>query len=354
MKRDVGMSPAGANVRQYAYWRRLLLPGLLFAVTIGAFVLYIERGHQDARFQVAMAEQQSMAEQLAFNAVQLPWDGRGHVAASLEHLDDLKAAVDARLRFPDSAADRLFPPSPHLAVALAKLRSAWVGLRDAAGAVLAAERDIAVLRGLVLRFRSVATGILVTTDELLDALAIADEDARQTYAAARQLMLIQRMSASIRRLLEGGQGVLSAADRLGRDAVLFGGVTNGLLHGSRALRIPVVEDPESRDILQNLAREFRESTGLIENIILRADQVNARSRTIEQVRQSHARVRAASTAVLTAYRGGQRSLLLEPRIIAALAAMAMLALFAALVYLFRQGHVGHRAAIRQAENYARL
>ena len=353
-KRRSGSSLAGANVRQYANWRRLLIPCVVFAMLAALAAVAIERASLDARFQTDMAAQQSMAGQLAFNAVQLAWDESGQIAAKLANLETSLSYVDEHLRLPANAIGGLVMQSPNLAPALADLRRAWSDLRIATSGVLAAEREVHVLRDLIQRFHSIVSGILVTNDELLDALVTADESGRQIHAAARQLMLIQRIATNLRRLLEGGLGVLSAADRLGRDAILFGDVTNALLHGNRALRIPVVESPEARDILQNLAREFRQSATLIEGVMSRADQIDIRSRAIEQVRHDHARVIAATAVSISAYQGGQPSLLLDVRIMASLAGVGLLALLAAMVYLYRHGRTGHREALWQAESYARL
>ena len=105
----------------------------------------------------------------------------------------------------------LTPPAPDSSA----LREAWreadtrsAAVRELSSQVLGLEQDAE-------RLQSVATGLLVTSDELVDALIAAEARPVQVRAAARQLMLLQRISTSLRRLMDADAGLLVAADRLG-------------------------------------------------------------------------------------------------------------------------------------------
>lgn len=190
--------------------------------------------------------------------------------------------------------------------------------------------QVAALREDVERLQSVATGLLVSSDELVDALISEQAKPTQLRAAARQLMLVQRISTNVRRLLHPDAGLLVAADRLGRDAVVFGEVATALLHGSSQLRIVRVENEAPREILTTVGREFRVLAQAVEAVMaggaayatlrVRAKRLAAASVTLDV---HHASLRRALQA-----RSGQR--LLQPLHVLQLMSLSVVSVLAAL------------------------
>ena len=87
--------------------------------------------------------------------------------------------------------------------------------------------------------------MLTYSDEVVGVLIEKNASARQIYMATRQMMLSQRIKNNLNQVLAGGEEAAAAADRFGRDAALFGRVLEGLLNGSKDLRIDKVTDKEA-------------------------------------------------------------------------------------------------------------
>lgn len=248
-----------------AHQWRLLLPLALLLLT--AVTYLIQRDHEagEQKLRLAILHQSELAARLAVSANRAVDGAPGAFFELRRH----QGRVDAALK------DLEFEPSilssreqaQALRDKLAELKNLWARVGESRDRLLEAEPAAATVRRDVEAFQSIATGVLVTADELVDALVAADETPQQIRAASRQLLLIQRISANVRRVLEGGEGLITAADRFGRDAVHFGEVNNALLVGSPEMKINRVRDETAREILVDIGREFRRSAGLIEQIM---------------------------------------------------------------------------------------
>lgn len=91
------------------------------------------------------------------------------------------------------------------------------------------------------------------SDEVVDVLIKKNGTKRQIYLASRQMMLSQRIKNNLDQVLAGGETAAAAADRFGRDASLFGRVLEGMLKGSKSLRIAKVTDKETVSKLREVA-----------------------------------------------------------------------------------------------------
>ena len=214
---------------------------------------------------------------------------------------------------------------------LAPLLSAWRNTQVLIGRVRDTAPQVAALREDVERLQSVSTGLLVSSDELVDALISAQAQPSQLRAAARQLVLVQRIGTNVRRLLHPDAGLLEAADRLGRDAVVFGEVANALLHGNSALRITRVEEDTPRDMLTIVGREFRVLAQSVEAVM-------AGGAAFATLRVRAERLTAASLALGVHHASLRRSLaarsaqrLLQPSHALQLMGLSVVSVLAALV-----------------------
>jgi len=266
---------------------RLLLPSLLFAAAAGVW------------WQMRQVEQRARVFERALMQVHLDAERSARTARAA--LADGDGALDGLRALARRLTTRKIPPVIHDQA----IAAAWRELRAAVDGILAAEVRGAALEGLVTRFESIATGILVASDELVDALVAADVPAARLRIAARQLLLIQRISTNVRRILEGGPGALGAADRFGRDMVIFGDVNTALLNGNRKLAITAVEDGDARQTLEGLGHDFRAAAGLVKRILDGAGTLARRDRALRKLESARGalvarlgRLRRSHAAVL--------------------------------------------------------
>ncbi len=335
---DVNGAPADAQVptppRIPAHQWRLLLPLALLVLTAAAYLIQQshERGEQALR--LAILHQSELAAAVATSATRA-------AAGAPEAFFDLRRTRSRAAAAREAIEYRPSPLSPGeetkaLRVKLDELRDLWRRVDDAGERLLKSENAVTTVRKDVEVFQSIATGILVTADELVDALVAAEESPAQIRAASRQLLLIQRISANVRRVLEGGDGMITAADRFGRDAVLFGEVNNALLVGSPEMNLKRVRDSAAREILVDIGREFRRGADFIEQIMSNAVLLaDARTAAGEIVADS-GRISALSREIEAALAAASASRLPLPSLIQVFGALAMLSLLIA---------IGHIAAV---------
>ena len=278
----VSPAPVPANP-----WR-LLLPLLLVMLTLAAYLWQRHQSVDSGPFGNALSRQSEVAARVD-SAAQRAARGERAAFARLRRLRTRAATAQSDTRAA-LAASRELSAEPGFTPALDDIDAAWRSMYLVMEKLLGLETATSTLRADVETFQSIATGILVTTDELVDALVAAGESPEQIRTASRQLLLIQRISANVRRVLEGGDGIITAADRFGRDAVLFGEINIALLNGDPRLGVERVRAQPARDALVDIGREFRRGTELIEQIM--ADAV-----AMAEAREAAAKISEASARV---------------------------------------------------------
>lgn len=261
---DVALARAISRRIAWHPWR-LLLPAILFTLAIGSYLYQEHRARDDADFLARLDQQVLLALQVARMTARAASDPD----VSLELLR-------TRHRNARELLENLYPPRPPLGLwpapadieaRLSQLDKEWALLGTELDSLTSRQTARDELEQALTRFRGIATRMLVTSDDLVAAMTAAEESPEQLRVAARQLMLLQRMLVNGERLIRGGSGRLTAADRFGRDAVLFGNVNNGLLNGNPELGIEAVTDETARDLLASTGHSFREASRQVQAIV---------------------------------------------------------------------------------------
>ena len=143
----------------------------------------------------------------------------------------------------------------------------WNVFRTNADAIFEAEGTIRQLSEFVNHINNTMPNLLALSDEVVSIMIEIGSNPQQVYIASRQLMLSQRMSFNVNKILQGGQGAATAADRFGRDAALFGRVLSAMLKGNRAMSIKRINDPDARDKLEEVNESFTEVSELVGRIL---------------------------------------------------------------------------------------
>ncbi len=322
-------------VKQFGPWR-LLLPLLLALLSLAAYWDLLEFRRQQQPLEQALAASAmatlklmaGQAEILALQADALQAN-RARVASIPELIDSLQPPP----------AHVLTPPPPSLRV----LRDLWQrAIRQTGILNVLAPKRLKLLTDAEY-LQTVNNSLMVITDSAVDALVAAEAPLQQIRVASRQLMLLQRMSANLRRLLEPEAGLLVAVDRLGRDAVVFGDVTTALINGNPELGIERVGDANAREILVSAGRDFRTLVRAVEAVIEGAE---ARSKLQLAALQLRPTLKALATQTrFLQQRLVERSQgrLLQPVHVLLLTGLTFVSLFTALVLGFND----RRSRIRQ-------
>jgi len=161
-----------------------------------------------------------------------------------------------------------FGPSPQeMKGQLDVVGNTWTQYRDNVDAILARKDAILSLGQSVQAISDNIPSLLALSDEVVGILIEIGASPSQIYIASRQLMLTQRIANNVTKVIQGGQGAATAADRFGRDTALFGRVYRGMLKGDRALRISKIQDEDAQDKLSEVGDVLKVINELVGQVL---------------------------------------------------------------------------------------
>lgn len=248
----------------------LALMLVLFAVGAVWTYAHFDRADQyDREYVGVLAEARFLSQRVATHAGRLTAAGTGQTSDPFAKLQSAGARFEQVLEQlrrgnPESGMP---PATVELEPELHALEQLWKRQIAPELRTLSAHREsIAGLGMVVEQVNARAERLLALSDQIATGMAGLNAASAQVYIASRQLLLSQRFAQNVNRVLEGGEGAVTAADRFGRDAALFGRVVGGLLNGNPALGIERVSEPAVRSKLEEVNAEFtaiREHVGAI-------------------------------------------------------------------------------------------
>ena len=186
--------------------------------------------------------------------------------------------------------------------------------------------------------------LLAVSDEVVNSMADQGAKPDQVYIATRQLMLTQRISSNVNRVLDGGEAAITAADRFGRDAALFGRVLEDMLRGNANLGIDKIVNKESRVKLQNVQTLFKELRNQVGAILERSPEMFQVSGAAENILNSSANLLQQIDNLSHAYQGSFQGRFAQVVVTLSGVAALVLILLLALMY-FRDS----RRQLRESE-----
>jgi twitching motility protein PilJ len=254
--------------RVFADKQLLLLTLLLLAsiVALGVtFAVVAKKSADDKQYISLAGEMRVLSQNIVKNAGEAS-------SARVEAFPLLKESRDHFQRIVEQLqngdAELALPPSPtDVAQQFDAVVGRWDEIRKNADEILQAEGTIRQLSEFVGHINNTMPNLLALSDEVVGIMIEIGAAPQQIYIASRQLMLSQRMSFNVNKILQGGQGAASAADRFGRDASLFGRVLEAMLKGNRTMNIKRIADPDAREKLQEVAESFTEVSELVGRIL---------------------------------------------------------------------------------------
>ncbi|MCW8899083.1 MAG: methyl-accepting chemotaxis protein [Gammaproteobacteria bacterium] len=149
--------------------------------------------------------------------------------------------------------------------------------------ILKRREVVANMRTLIAEINEQIPNLLAVSDDVVTIMAEQGAPPDQIYIATRQLMLTQRISSNVNRVLDGGEEAITAADRFGRDAALFGRVVEDMLRGNRNLGIKKITHRESIEKLNAVRALFKELRNQVGAILERSPEMFQVSDAAESV-----------------------------------------------------------------------
>ncbi len=247
---------------------QLLLFLLLFVALAGVavnFYLLTQSNRQETQYLALTTEIQVRAQQLAKAAGEAAV-GNFDAFDELTETRDLIADAVQTLRRGDASAG--LPPSPSpVNDSLSTLEEIWLRIETEADRILERTDLVLELADSAEAFRSNIPHLLALSDEATRRMIQVGAPVGQVFIAGRQLVLADRMLRRVSEVLAGGTGAISAADALGREALLFEQVLNGLLNGDAGLNLVAQRAPQVIEILDEIEPIFGEVKVDIDSVL---------------------------------------------------------------------------------------
>jgi len=254
---------------KFAVDKGLLVIGALLTALIFAFAItfnYVAtHTSQDKEYINITGEQRVLSQSIVKDAVEA---SSANVEAFKE-LKQIRNMFEENLSYlRDGNPEKDLPSSPaSVSPELDAVSTLWSEFGTNADTILQAEGTIRMLSEFVGAVNETMPTLLAVSDEVVSIMIESGANASQVYVASRQLMLIPRISVNANKVLQGGQGAASAADRFGRDAALFGRVLDAMIKGNKKMNIRRVRDPDARDKLAEVAELFETVHDLVGRIL---------------------------------------------------------------------------------------
>ncbi len=258
----------------------ILILGLALFLSIGTMLgsLYYATTRQDyqQRYLELVSEEKLLSQRIATLALEA---AAGKEPAFVQ-LEKFQNRFDETLDIFVKGDKRVGLPAlqPSLMSHYEKVKRGWAGAANAnvleeegyrqnVVRILEGKVAISEVSEFVLVIQEFIPQLLAFSEEVVDLLVERNAGPHQIFIAGRQLMLTQRIENNMNRVLVGGEGAAAAADRFGRDAARFGSVLEGMLKGSKALRLQQIKDEVVRVKLREVAMLFSSVSDHVEAIL---------------------------------------------------------------------------------------
>jgi twitching motility protein PilJ len=232
----------------------LILIALLIGAALGMIAMFYSSAQSDKQDKIyieKLGQQRVLLQEIAKLASQA---ARGRVESFPElqkTRDDFQGILDYQLKETDPARYPSMRP-------LKDLSELWDKYRNNVSGILQRREVVQTIRNSINSINEKIPTLLALSDEVVEAMKDQGAPSDQVYIATRQLMLIQRISSNVSRVLEGGEEAVTASDRFGRDAALFGSVVYSMLNGNPTLKIQRIKEPIARKKLEDVNAKFSE------------------------------------------------------------------------------------------------
>ena len=274
---------------------------ILLLLAVSAFVYVNTQAGYDKEYISLAGEQRVLSQSLVKDAVE----------SSSAKVEAFKQLKQARISFENilntlvnGNPETGLPQSPEaVQVNLSEVSALWTGFAKDADTVLGAEGVVRMLSEFVGAINEAMPSLLALSDEVVSLMIESGSSANQVYVASRQLMLVPRISVNANNILQGGEGAKAAAERFGRDAALFGRVLEAMLKGNRRMNINRVRDPDAREKLSEVVKQFETVHELVGRVLEQTPTLfKTQKASVAMAKQSE-NLLTLTTTLMDGYRG---------------------------------------------------
>lgn len=290
MKRSNKALFSGISSGRLMVYLMVLLTITIIVMGVAYSFIVIQEA-KDREYITRIGDQRVLSQQLAKLASQA---ARGDLNA-FPPLQKARNEFDETLEWHMGSAEGLGMMS--------ELDDVWRKYKTDIDIILKRRDVVANMRSLIATINEQIPNLLAVSDDVVTIMAEQGAPPDQIYIATRQLMLTQRISSNVNRVLDGGEEAITAADRFGRDAALFGRVVEDMLRGNRNLGIKRISHTESRNKLKAVRALFKELRNQVGAILERSPEMFQVSDAAEGVLSTSANLLNQVEALSESYQG---------------------------------------------------
>ncbi len=261
MKENVGKVAGVPVIRMMAYFAILLIAAIAALSIVINKVSNQEAADRDYISRVG--DQKVLAQEIAKLANQ---SAQGELSA-------FSLLQQRSNRFDEILNWQVERTPETLNTTIQELQSFWGKYQKDVKIILQRREVVSTMREHIQKINEQIPTLLALSDEVVSDMVDKGASAEQIYIATRQLMLTQRISGNVNRVLSGGADAVTAADRFGRDAALFGRVIEDMLRGNRNMRIHRIKEPSTRAKLVKVQKLFRSIRSQVGGILERSPEM---------------------------------------------------------------------------------
>ena len=245
-------NPSGGN-RSVPLLTILVLLAVIGTIATFAYVSRVE-GHAE-QYLSRVSEQQLLSQKLAKYALAAS-SGDQSSFESLRVTRDRFITLVEQLKTGDPGT--ALPPLPESqADSLREVENRWLALRAHVDEILVNQGAILSIREFVDVIKNNIPQLQQLSEEVVQILVRSKSDPQQIYVATRQLMIAQRLSDNVGRVLAGGTQTAVAIDQFSQDAERFGRVLRGMMSGDVSMGVKQISNDEAAAKLAQAAKLFR-------------------------------------------------------------------------------------------------
>ena len=300
----------GLFANRFVVFLSVLLTVLL-VLAFASFFHSEQWGDYNERFLIIAVEQQTLAQQQVKAAVEAAQADEKAFA----RLSDLRGRYETllqELKHGTSGEDGLPPSPPAVATELDEAESAWLKMGEGLDRVLEAKDDVLGVRDLV---QTMAALLPELADAMRDAAgAMVDNASPQARVlqAAEEIVLVERMSSALSKILAGGATSQQAIDSIATDKDEFGLVLKGLIEGNADLDLVAEDNTDVLKALKDASLHFNSLRTTADELLDLVPTVFPALDAINQIQSAGERLNVALTTLIGRYQQSPGRLAIGP------------------------------------------
>jgi twitching motility protein PilJ len=236
----------------------LLIVAIIVALVDFGFLTY--NAGQDAKASALVTKIQVLSQQLS----KVANDATGGNIDAFKSLEATRNAVDDllnKLKKGDPTTGMQGYATSGVSKEIGDLDKAWAPLNTNVTKILDSKEQVLSTAATAADFNSKMPVLNSRMDEVVKILTEKNGSASQVMISSRQMLLADRMQRRVQSILQGGEEAQSAADGLQRDAQFYSAVLAGLISGNPDLNIRAMDNPNAKEILADINKQWAELVG---------------------------------------------------------------------------------------------